>query len=461
MKILFASVGPDSGDYPFRSHPLGLMYLAAAVKSQYPEIESRIVDLKVSGGPGALEPLLAERYDMAAVSALSVHADELRSAALAIRARQPECMIVAGGPHATCFPEQVLQYADAVVCGEGEKPFTSLARAVLAGEPFDSIAAVFTDPRACGSERSFIQNPDDIPFPAWELIDNTPYERHSSFSILGRRRYMSLFTSRACPYGCVYCHSIFGRGYRPRSAENVVAEIREINARFGIVDFDILDDAFNINRARVVEICELLLAGKTRFELAFPNGLRSDLLDEDLLKLLRQAGTKYISFAIESASPRMQRAINKNLDIARASAAIRVAASLGIFCNGYFMLGFPGESGEEIDTTVRFAVKSPLHTAHFLKVTPFERTPLYEGLPDDMKKVLSEHPGMLRYGDRSFNLSDVPNEEFNAKLRRAMRVFYLNPLRMWRLLAAHPHKWNIPVFVMAALRRMIPGMDRR
>ena len=458
LKALLIHAAPDDMEYPFRSHPLGGMYLTAYAEREVPGVSVDIIDLKVADhGIAGLGGIVRDmKPDVVGIGALTVHAASLHAAAAAVRGEAPEALLLAGGPHATCFPEKVLadDNIDAVVLGGGERAFKENREARTEGRQTENIHAVGTPAHLDTDERNTIDNPDDIPFPAWEKIDMPAYERHSSFTILGRRKYMSLFSSRACPYACIYCHNIFGRNYRPRSAENVLAEMRLLSERYGICDFDVLDDAFNLKRDRVETICNAIIDEKLDVRMAFPNGLRSDLLDEKLVKLMRRAGATYISFAIETASPRLQKVIHKNLKIEKAEKALRAASREGILCNGYFMLGFPTETEEELRSTIDFALHAPLDIAHFLRVTPFEGTSLYEMLDESTKQTLQQHPEYLCYEDRHLNLSKVPTKRFKFLFKYALVRFYINPFRILGILRHHPDWKSMLQYVPIALKRI-------
>jgi len=458
IKALLVHVGPNSREYLFRSHPLGLMSLSAYVERELPEVETEILDLKVSPvKPEELGREAAKRgASVVGLSAMTVHAICVDQAAASVRAAIPDALIVAGGPHATCFPREVLknENIDAAVQGEGEQALARIIQARMVGNSLDGIPSVVTRDTKELPPRDMIEDPNTLPFPAWHKIDLEAYFRYSSFCILGRRRYMCIFTSRACPYRCIYCHNIFGHKFRPRSAQSVLEEIRTLSDRYDIRDFDVLDDVFNLNRERVVDICQSLIKDGPKIQLAFPNGLRSDLLDDELLELMREAGATYISFAIETASPRLQKFIHKNLDIAKAERAIRKAAKLGIFCNAFCMVGFPTETERELRATINFAIRAPLDTAHFLKVTPFEGTDLYDILDPATREPLIKHPEKMRYEDRTYNLSDVPNEKFKRIVHGAFMKFYLNPFRALGILRHHPAPLRLLPFLKVAFMRI-------
>ncbi len=459
LKILIAQAGPDSNRYPFRSHPLGLMSLAAYVEREIPGTSVDALDMKVSDArPGDIGRIAAERgADIVGLSALTVHWEEMAEAARAARAAVPGALIVAGGPHATCFSGRVLDSGlfDAAVLGEGEKPFLNIVRARMRGERPEGIPAVATPQRPVPDvPRDVVDDPDALPFPAWNKINLEAYRRRCSFSVMGRRNHMSLFTSRACPFECAYCHNIFGHKFRPRSAHNVLAEIRAAHSLHGFSDFDILDDVFNLRRSRVINICRGLIDDGPKISMAFPNGLRGDLLDDELLEIMREAGTTFISFAVETASPRLQKKIHKNLNLDKLAAAIRKADSLGIFSNAYCMVGFPTETESELKSTIRFVAKSPVNIAHFLTVTPFEGTRLYEMLDEEARARAARAPGDMRYEDRAFNLSDIPDSKFRRIVHLGLMRFYLNPFRAAKIILRHPQPKNLLAFARMAFNRI-------
>lgn len=442
IKALLVNVGPSSKRQPFRSQPLGLMYLAAYAERELPGAEVDILDLRVSRTrPEDLGRIALEKgAQVVGLSAPSIYAGMLKESATAVRRSAPGVLIVAGGPHPSADPRDTLASGDIdiAVCGEGEQAFVDILRARLAGAALTGIPSTMTSGMDAPLPPGTLPDPDSLPFPAWDKVDVAGYARYTGFTFLGQRRYMGLFTSRACPYGCTYCHNIFGRKFRARSAASVLAEIRTVHERYGIADFEVLDDIFNLRRERVVEICQGLLQDGPKVQISFPNGLRSDLLDDELLELMRAAGTTYISFAIETASPRLQREIKKNLKVAKAENAIRKAASLGILTNGYFMLGFPTETEEEMRSTISLAIRLPLDMAHFHKVTPFVGTDLADSLGAAMPQSFNESPEVRSYEDRSFNLSAVPNDRFRRILVGAFVKFYVNPGRLLGIFRHHP-----------------------
>jgi len=288
-------------------------------------------------------------------------------------------------------------------------------------------------------KREFIKNIDEIPFPARELIDQEVYFKLRGFTPSGyKRRHIPILTSRGCPYNCTFCHHIMGRATRLRGTESIIEEITYLVRRYNIAEIEIIDDIFNINEERVDDFCFEILKSSLNIKLSFPNGLRGDKLSLGSISTLRKAGTYYCSIAIETASPRIQRLIKKNLDIDKASEAIENCVNAGIFTNGFFILGFPSETAEEMQMTIDYAVRSKLHTAMFLSLVPYRGTEIYKSF----SKILDDRGIDFRdYGmhERAFNLSDAPDRVFQNMFRKAYTKFYLNPERLFRIYKAFPH----------------------
>lgn len=176
----------------------------------------------------------------------------------------------------------------------------------------------------------------------------------------------------------MYCHNILGKRFRARSPENVLSEIRFLYDQYGITDFQIIDDIFNFNLKRANSICDLIIKSGMKLTLSFPNGVRGDLMEGELIDKMAAAGTKFISYAIETASQRLQSLIRKNLNLEKVFNAIEYTGKRGIVTRGFFMLGFPTETEDEAIQTIEFSKASSLSGATFFTVVYFPGTELYK-----------------------------------------------------------------------------------
>lgn len=451
MKILLVQPNPRCCNISFACSniPLGPLYVAAALrKAGYGQVEfldARMLRLNLKAVSKKIQDFSP---GLVGLTGLSSEAAEIRKLAEAAKAAAPGCRVVVGGPCATSDPAGTLNdpHVDFVVVGEGERTACELAGALERGTPLEAVAGLGfkKDGRAVlNPPRPFIENPDEIPFPAWELADIERYfhlwNRHSQNAFIVSERVMPLVTSRGCPYGCTFCHNIFGKKTRFRSVENVLGEIEELVGKYGAKDIEILDDIFNLDLPRAKKICDEIVRRGIKINISFPNGLRADRMDEELVVKLKRAGAYLAVYAIETASPRIQKQIKKNLDLEKAARIVRFTAEQGITTAGFFMLGFPGETKEEMETTINYAVGHPFHFANFFYVTPRPNTELYETLAKDGARLGSAVGG--DYFLYSVNLSAVPDTEFRRMREDAYDRFYFRrPLHLLRGIARIPNK---------------------
>lgn len=451
-RVLLLKPNKTRGRLIEHTQPLGLMYIASCLRNGPKPHEVRIVDLLVERKQFAdvAEEARAFDPDVIGISCLSPEASAMHRLAADVKGAFPGRPVVVGGPHASASWHTVMldPSVDVAVLGEAEDTAVELVDALAGAGPLTDVRGIACR-RGGGTEltgaRPFVDDLDRIPFPAWDLIPIEKYFKRSVISeskIRSEKRYMSIFSSRACPYKCIYCHNIFGKKFRTRSAANVLAEISTVVERYGIREFHFLDDTFNLNVKRLREICDTLAKDGPKIKISFPNGLRGDILTEDLLDRLRAAGTYHISFGIETGSERIQKLIKKSANLPKIQKMIDYADSLGIYCHGFFMLGFPTETADDVEETIRFAERSRLHTAGFHQVLPFPNTALHD--------LAREHHPELRINTDSYdftvpdiNVSAMSDDVLKRKLREAVRKFYFRPSRLRRLFAVAPRKLDI------------------
>lgn len=222
------------------------------------------------------------------------------------------------------------------------------------------------------SPRPQIKPLDVLPHPDRSLVDFKKYAERFSMGYL--RRNVSISATRGCPYQCAYCHKIWPKTHSYRSAENIFAEVKYCYDR-GYRTFSVMDDIFNLKRENSGEFFKLVIKNKLKIRIAFPSGVRGDILTPDFIDLMSEAGTIKMALALETASPRLQKFIGKNLKIEKLRENLHYICTNHphIILDLFTMFGFPTETEEELGMTLDF-IKS-IHWLHFpylnaLKIWP-------------------------------------------------------------------------------------------
>jgi radical SAM superfamily enzyme YgiQ (UPF0313 family) len=346
----------------------------------------------------------------------------------------PNAVTMLGGSHGTFWDENALnEYSslDMVVRREGETTFIELLDKIQAKNSFDNVLGItFRNKEGKirrNADRPFIEDLDDLPFPAHHLLPLDSLKR------MGKILF-PLITSRGCVYWCDFCSTVrmFGRGYRMRSPKNVVDEMALVHSKYGINQVTFYDDAFTVNRERVVKICEEL--HRRKLDLMWDCGTRVDMVDRELLNIMHDAGCIAIWLGVESGSETILGAMNKRIKLDQTRRAYKTAHDVGLITIANTVLGFPGETEQTARKTINFVKELNPDDVGFYVATPYPGTPMYD-------QVIQN--GWLRVTD--FNKYDTSTPTFEtpslsieklAQIRyKAYQEFYLRPgyvLKMMR-----------------------------
>lgn len=441
--------------------PLGMGYVGEAARNAGHEVSFLDARLERLSALKTVERISSARPDVIGVSAIHFEKHGVLELITALRANALKVPVVLGGPLvSTSGRELVLDgVLDAAIAGEGETAFTAYLEALSGRMPLAEVPSLIyrENGEVWENQAGPLLADLDSARPAWDLIRPDTYFKSFGRSTQNMLRHsprsVSIFTSRGCPFGCIYCHNIFGRKFRPRSPESVISEIKFLKSRYGVEELDIVDDAFNVNLPRAKEIARGLIEEGLGLHISFSNGLRADLMDEELIDLLKQAGTYRINYAVESASPRIQKLIHKNLNLDKTRKIIAATADRGIFTFGYFMLGFPTETVSELEQTLDYAFKSKLHAASFFYVNPFPGTEMFRQypVPEEARPRLDQ----MDYTVLKVNLSEAPDQVLRRFSKQAYRRFHFSPPRMWRTFQVVPKNfrtvWSVGMIAVLSL----------
>jgi anaerobic magnesium-protoporphyrin IX monomethyl ester cyclase len=330
---------------------LGLLTLAAYLRDHGVEVE--MVDLTFARDARPVTARLRTfRPDIVGVHTKTLtHA---RALDIAARAHAEGCFAVAGGPDSASRPREYLDAGfDAIVPGEGEEALAELARRVRDHESAAGVpgVAVLRGGRVVrGPARPFLRDLDALPLPAWDLVDMNGYLGRWEEST-GERR-AAVLTSRGCPFDCSWCSKpTFGRTYRQQSPERVVAELRALRERYGVNYVRFCDDVFGVSRAWLERLLGLLES--EQLNLQWECLARVDLLKPDLLRRMRAVGLARVYVGVESGSQKMLDLMNRGTRLSQVERTADALRQEGIRQFWFLMLGYPGETLEDIEATLQ------------------------------------------------------------------------------------------------------------
>ena len=385
VTLVYPYFQPRRDDSIFRFPPLGLGYVASALKRQGVQVE--LVDCTFLTKQQALEKV--ERSDPQIIGIYSMFSMKKTSLEFARLLRSKCELLVVGGPLSTLDPTDFLEVFDVVVVGEGEETMCDLADCVEKGLPVSGVKGIaYKDGSLVKftSQRGFVEDLDALAFPARELFDNQAYKRHYQ----KRFNYTTtpLISSRGCPFSCDFCsRPVFGTSFRSRSPSNIVDEIEEI-AGLGYDRVWFADDCFTLNAEHLRRICDLLV--KRRVDIGWECLSRVDTLSVDVAKSMKRAGCVRVFFGIESGNDDVLGIMNKQITTAQARKAVYAAKEARLQVGAFFIVGYPGENDKTVLDTVRFASKLPLDYLSFTLPYPIPGTALYERVKNNGSAVVDD-----------------------------------------------------------------------
>lgn len=429
-RILF--IFPETR-YPSGQPPLGLGMLTAVSRGLGREV--KVFDMSFRRHPfrELRETLNGYRPDTVGISVLTPQLTDAERAAGIVLETLPDSLLVAGGPHSTVLPVDTMERTGAhlVYSGESERAWSRLLRgedpSVIPGFTMLKGGEVHTVPGLLLTE-----DLDSLPVPDRSVFDMEKYfaSWYSMDRVDPNLRGTSIMATRGCPFKCTFCQptlsEIFGRKTRKRSPASIVGELQSLISDYGIDAFMFEDSTFVVDAPWVHRICDEML--KSGLELKWCCNVRADLLEEDLLDHMKEAGLSKINIGVESASQRVLDEIyEKGITVEGVRRAVRMARDREIAVQGYFMLGAPGETREEMRRTVRFAAREPFDDALFDITTPFPHTELW-----------NRTKGLIRRDYRDFDcfhssvyeLEGFDPREIERMKKRAFWRFYLHPRRI-------------------------------
>jgi anaerobic magnesium-protoporphyrin IX monomethyl ester cyclase len=424
--------------------PVGLLYLGAVLEELGHDVI--LLDAARTGldGDALVAGIAASNPDLLMISAFTSDVPEvaglLPSIRKSLRAGVP---IWLGGPHACCRGRNALSdlpEIDAVFVGEAEESLPAAVRH-LSGEGERPACSIIWRDSPSDVEPAIVEQLGSLPIPAWHLAPPGLYRGLPNGVVLKRHPFAPILTTRGCPCRCTFCAGfrITGRKVRHRPLEQVWKEIELLVGTYGVREIHIEDDNFTFDRQYARDFCAEAIRRKLPVLYSTPNGIRLDTLDDELVGLMKAAGWYVVHCGIESGSDRVLQLVRKGTTTALVLEKIRLLRKHGLRVAGYFILGLPGETEEDMRMTIEFARNSGLHWAQFAAFLPIPGSEAGDAW-------LASHD-MPATGWQGFHNTDCPAPPEGIERKRMKQIqrtaflrFYLRPGPLLRFvpLLFHP-----------------------
>lgn len=447
---------------PFNPHtysfvpPIGLGYLASMLKIKgghevflYEAVRDQLASI------APFKIFLAEhKPDVVGIQVYSVDLHIVREYLRCVKGYNSRIVTVMGGPHPAADPLGTMDYfgeglLDYCMAGEAEKSFLALVNHLEGQGPSlkDVAGLVWRDPtrhrdtnlkedESCCriNAKEVVENLDELPWPDWDLLSPKHYPPAPLGGVAKHFPVGPIMVSRGCPLKCTFCaaKSVYGNGFRVRNIDSVIEEIQYLRRSHGVKEIMILDDNITFRKSLVLEFCEKMAPLRIPWNCA--NGIRADMVTEEIVKALKEAGCYLVAIGIESGSQRIVNDMQKKIILERIREKVDLLTQYGIHVVGLFMLGYPTETKEDVLKTIAFAKRLNISAAAFANFLPLPGSPVYEAMKREGRLEDLDLGGMNYYQARRSFTPHISVEELNHLLKRAMREFHLRPRILYRTL---------------------------
>jgi len=436
MKVLFISpwtktLFGDERAAPGHPH-VGIAYLTAVLKQNNHHV--RVFDQAIENDDSKLFKLIKKfKPDIIGVTAFSYCYKYVFELIEEIK-KATTIPLIIGGPHVSAVRVKILEKtsADFAMKGEAEVSFSKFLDEFQKKHPnFSKVPNLIWRNR----KKEIIENKNG---PLITDLDNLPFPDYSEFKIERYPYYTTktipIITSRGCPYGCNYCsvRLSMGQRFRPRSPENVVAEIKHWYKQ-GFRNFEFNDDCFSLDLVRAERICDLIIQNKLQINYQLYNGIRVDRVSKRLLQKMKASGCVFISYGVESGNQDIINIIGKRITLKQVKNAIRLTNKVGIKNSANFIIGHPGETYDRAMETLDFARKLPTNFINVYNLIPYPGTALYDWIEKYGKWIY--HPDYIleNIGSRDlkpvFETKDFTEEERIKVLKKGFALYERTILR--------------------------------
>lgn len=414
------------GRYP----SLGLLYIAAILEREGHIVE--VVDIDTGGQNKLFKILRRFNPDILGIHVMVWTFHQANKIAKLAKEIIPSIIVIAGGAAVTSLPKAVIKYSvfDYGVIGEGEETVIEFINAIQSGKDIDSIRGVVFRRQgqiAQNPKRPFLTNLDSVPFPARHLVELNRY--YDVFT--KKRRFATVVTSRGCPYKCIYCdrENRMGNIWRSFSNRKIIDEMKELKNRHNINEIMFFDDEFIIDRDKTIELCNMIL--DEGLDVIWECRTRVDVVDRNLLAIMKKAGCYRIRFGFESGDDDILRGLKKGIMVRQSLECARITKEAGIEIFGYFMMGCPGETEKTLKKTLELVFEIDPDFAIFSKTILIPGSELFNWAVSE-KLIDNDYWDRFLQGEVKNTAPAISTKELHEGkvdifIEKANRKFYLRP----------------------------------
>ena len=431
---------------------LGLAYLSAQLSNEY---QVKIYDMVVENfwqeeliskdtiiygdNMKQFQKVLSEyNPDLVGVSSmLSSRANCALNICKLVKKFNNRIITVVGGYHAAAIPAQFLKKGntDFLCLGESDYRFPKLLKLLKNGNDFrglEGLAFMEKDKVIINPIIDYLKNIDDLPFPDWDTAGIKKYWKGYDAMTCGLKnnRYVFLNTSRGCPHICHYCavpNHTGKKNYRARSLDKVIQEISWLKNKYKIAEVAFTDDNFFVNKTRLKKLCRILKSDFADMTFSVPTGTDLMGVDHELIDLLAEANFHDLAVGIETGNVDYQGTyIDKKFDLKEMKQKIKHMIEAGLNPSGFFLLGFPNETKEQIKKTTDLATSLNLNKIYLIMLNPLPGSQLYEDCIKNNLLYDDFDVTKIRYSNTFIKNKNISRKELEGIRKKVWRDYMIN-----------------------------------
>ena len=404
--------------------PTDLMYLASVAEKE--GFEAKICDY--SQGGDLVEDLKEFKPDYLVVNVATPTLEHDLDALKIAKDILPNVVTIAKGAIFLTKSEDILknhEALDIVIFGEAEDTLKEILQGVE--KPLGIYYREDGQIKFSGV-RPFIDNLDEIPFPARHLVDNTIYRRPDNNKVQAVVK-----VARGCPFHCFFCLAtpVSGAKVRRRSVENIVAELKECVEKYNITNFVFWSDIFNLDKNWTMALCQAII--DSGLKITWSANTRADTADDEMAKMMYKSGCRLVSIGVESGSQYMLEKMGKKITLDDVRRTVKTFKDAKIRIYNYFVIGLPWESEETVEETIRFAIELDSDFISFYTATPLPGSRFYEYAKEhDLFDKETSFENAYFYP--AVNTHNLTRDRVFELHKSAIKRFYLRPLYILKML---------------------------